>query len=154
MRPLVIACTFAVALAPPLAAAELHGPGRYCGYSPIIDLLPGEMITTLEDGLERGSFRWQGAFGSLEVRGDSWAEKPKGRIVTPGASSAPTRFAQRRAAGGYSIAIWNGSHSVAVFMSRSPFTAKQIEAIGRVRLRDIAETSPVGCDLVSFIARG
>lgn len=48
MRELVAAAALATALPFFAEAGELEGPGRFCGYSPIIDLLPGERITTLE----------------------------------------------------------------------------------------------------------
>lgn len=83
----------------PAKAGELVGPGRFCGYSPIIDLLPGEKVTTLEGGIHGGSFRWEGAFGSLEVHGIGWASRPKGRMIKAATGTRPARFAQRRQQG-------------------------------------------------------
>lgn len=57
----------------PAIASDLEGPGRFCGYSPIIDLVEGESITTLESGIHGGSFQWDGQFGTLSVRGIGWA---------------------------------------------------------------------------------
>lgn len=127
-------------------AGDLAGPARFCGYAPIIDLLPGETITTLEGGIHGGGFRWEGPFGALDVRGIGWAARPKGRIVEAQSGAKPARFAQRRVDGRYQIAIWNGAHGAAYFSSTRPLTALQIKAIGRVTLFEEGET-PSGCDL-------
>lgn len=66
------------ALLTPEGPPDLTGPGRFCGFAPIIDLLPGETITTREIGIHSGSFRWTGKFGAFEVRGIGWASEPKG----------------------------------------------------------------------------
>jgi hypothetical protein len=109
-------------------------------------LLDGESVTILQGGIHGGSFRWDGAFGSLEVRGIGWASRPKGRIVSEQTDLRPARFAQRRSDGRYEIAIWNGRHGAAHFISEHRFTNQQIEAIGRVRLFEEGET-PEGCNL-------
>lgn len=127
-------------------ASELRGPARFCGYSPIIDLLPGEKITTLEGGIHGGSFRWEGAFGSLNVRGIGWAGRPDGEIVEPPTDTKAGRFAQRKVNGRYEVAIWNGSHGAAYFNSARPLTARQIEAIKRVSLFEEGQT-PSDCSL-------
>ena len=127
-------------------ASELKGPARFCGYSPIIDLLPGEKITTLDGGIHGGSFRWEGAFGSLEVFGVGWASRPPGRIVLAQTNTKPARFAQRRDNGRYVVAIWNGAQGAAYFSSNSRFTSDQLRAIGRVVLFQEGET-PTRCDL-------
>ena len=57
-------------------AGELVGPGRFCGYSPIIDLQAGEKVVTLQGGIHGGSFLWEGPFGKLEVHGIGWASPP------------------------------------------------------------------------------
>jgi hypothetical protein len=132
-------------------AGELKGPGRFCGYSPIIDLLPGETITTLEGGVHAGKFRWEGPFGSLEVSGIGWASRPPGRIVVAQSGTRPALFAQRRTDGRYVVAIWNGAHAAAYFSSDSPFTPDQIRAIGRVALYQEGET-PEGCNLRTIFA--
>jgi len=115
-------------------AAEIVGPGRFCGYSPIIDLIDGEKVTTLEGGIHGGSFRWEGAFGSLDVYGIGWAGRPKGRIVKARSSNNPARFSQKRTKGSYQIAIWNGTNGAAYFTSPEPFTQLQLDAIDRVEL--------------------
>jgi len=130
----------------PVSAGELAGPARFCGYSPIIDLLDGESVTTLQGGIHGGSFRWDGAFGSLEVYGIGWAGRPKGRIVSEQSDLKPARFAQRRTNGHYKIAIWNGRHGAAYFTSDSRFSLEKIAAIDRVRLFEESET-PEGCKL-------
>ena len=127
-------------------ASELVGPARFCGYAPIIDLLPGEKVTTLEGGIHGGSFRWEGAFGSFEVQGLGWASPPKGRMLNPPTADGPARFAQRRAKQGYQVAIWNGAHSTAYFTSPTPFGAPQLAAIERVRLFEEGQ-EPSGCKL-------
>ncbi|WP_244982580.1 hypothetical protein [Croceicoccus marinus] len=137
---------FIFAIAAPAFAGELAGPARFCGYSPIIDLIEGETVVTLQGGIHGGSFRWEGAFGSLEVNGIGWASRPKGRIVSEQTDARPARFAQRRTDGRYQIAIWNGRHGAAYFTSPNRFTRQQIEAIERVRLFKEGET-PEGCNL-------
>jgi hypothetical protein len=126
-------------------STELTGPGRFCGYSPIIDLLPGEKVTILEGGIHAGSFRWEGNFGSLVVTGIGWASRPKGRLIHyPGTEYAV--FAQRRHEGHYTVAIWNGAHGAAYFQSDKQFTEQQYGAIGRVRLFEEGE-QPSNCTL-------
>jgi hypothetical protein len=127
-------------------ASELVGPARFCGYAPIIDLLPGEKVTTLEGGIHSGSFRWEGAFGSLQVRGIGWASPAKGRMLNSPAADRPARFAQRRVKQGYQVAIWNGAHGTAYFTSPTPFGAAQLAAIERVRLFEEGQ-EPTGCNL-------
>jgi hypothetical protein len=127
-------------------AGELAGPGRFCGYAPIIDLLAGEKVTTLEGGIHGGSFRWEGAFGSLDVHGIGWARRPGGRIVKTVSVNKPGRFAQRRVKNGYSIAIWNGGQGAAYFNSKEPFTRAQLHAIDRVALFQEGQT-PSDCEL-------
>ena len=145
MKKLFGAIAFAL-LASTAQAAELEGPARFCGYSPIIDLLAGERITTLEGGIHGGSFRWDGPFGSLEVHGIGWASRPPGRIAVRERGDRPARFAQRRVDGEYVVAIWNGANGAAYFRSASPITRSQMRAIGRVTLFEEGQT-PTGCDL-------
>lgn len=134
--------------APPVqeAASTLEGPARFCGYSPIIDLLPGEKVTTLYGGIHSGSFRWDGAFGSLEVNGVGWARRPEGRIVQARTDARPARFAQRRRGDSHVVAIWNGAQGAAYFSSATRLTPDQIRAIDRVTLFQEGET-PSGCAL-------
>lgn len=141
-RLLAISFGLAVACAIPAEASELRGPGRFCGYAPIIDLLADEKVTTLEGGIHAGSFRWEGAFGSMEVHGIGWAARPKGRILRVQTDSTPARFAQRRIEGRYTIAIWNGAHGAAYFTSPKPLTARQLTAIDRVRLFEEGQDPP------------
>jgi hypothetical protein len=130
----------------PAKASDLTGPARFCGYSPIIDLLPGEEVTTSDGGIHGGSFRWEGSFGTLDVHGIGWASRPKGRIVKASSASGPARFAQKRADGRYRIALWNGSHAAAYFTSPKPFTPSQLKAIDRVALFEEGQTPP-NCNL-------
>jgi hypothetical protein len=130
----------------PAVANKLDGPARFCGYSPIIDLLPGERVTTLQGGIHAGSFRWDGSFGSLVVHGIGWASRPKGRMVNRLSNRHPARFKQRWMEGEYQIAIWNGAQAVAYFRSSAPFTRRQIEAIDRVMLFQEGQ-DPLGCKL-------
>jgi hypothetical protein len=127
-------------------AGELSGPGRFCGYAPIIDLVAGEKVTTLQGGIHGGSFRWDGDFGSLEVHGIGWASRPKGAVVKAAAGAKPARFAQRRVKEGYEVSIWNGAHGAAYFKSPKPFTASQLRAVDRVLLFEEGQ-APSGCDL-------
>jgi hypothetical protein len=138
---------FALFCAIPAEASELRGPARFCGYSPIIDLLADEKVTTLEGGIHAGSFRWEGAFGPMEVHGIGWASRPKGRILRVQTDSRPARFAQRRVEGGYGIAIWNGANGAAYFTSPTPFTPRQLAAIDRVSLFEEGQDPPPGCKL-------
>ena len=142
-----IGCTVAALLvAPAASASDFEGPGRFCGYSPIIDLLPGERIETLSGGIHGGTFRWTGDFGSLEVNGIGWASKPKGKVVLKRNGMGHARFAQRRTEGEYVVAIWNGSHGAAYFSSADPITKVQLAAIDRVDLFNQGE-DPEGCKL-------
>ena len=146
MRTLFVAAALVAALPHFAQAGELEGAGRFCGYSPIIDLLPGEKVTTLEGGIHGGAFRWEGAFGSLEVHGIGWASRPKGRIVEVQTDTKPARFAQQRVNKRYEIAIWNGAHAAAYFSSEKPLNAQQIEAIRRVQLFEEGQ-DPSDCNL-------
>jgi hypothetical protein len=130
---------------PPASASELEGPARFCGYSPIIDLLPGEKVTTLEGGIHEGRFRWDGSFGSLDVVGIGWASEPKGQITRP-LGDLPAMFAPRRVHGRYVVAIWNGASGAAYFSSQRRITPAQLDAIGRVKLYNEGER-PSGCRL-------
>jgi hypothetical protein len=130
----------------PVEASELVGPGRFCGYAAIIDLLPGEKIAPLEGGMHGGSFLWTGRFGSLKVVAIGWASRPKGRTIEAATSTRPARFTPRRESGRYEVAIWNGSHGAAYFISSRPITAMQSEAIGRVALFEEGQEPP-GCEL-------
>lgn len=133
-------------MAIPASASELEGPARFCGYSPIIDLHPGEKITTLQGGIHGGSFRWDGTFGSLVVNGIGWASRPNGRLVVEPSESIPGRFAQRKRDGKHIIAIWNGRQGAAYFESSTRFTDLQRAAIERVRLFQEGE-EPSDCNL-------
>lgn len=132
-------------------ASELEGPARFCGYSPIIDLIHGEKITTIDGGIHGGRFRWAGAFGEMEVHGSGWARRPKGRIIKAYSTNGPAQFAPRRLHGSYQIAIWNGSKASAYFISTLPFTTDQLRAIDRVRLYEEGQT-PDGCSLRTVFA--
>lgn len=132
-------------------ASDLEGPARFCGYSPIIDLLPGEKVTTLDGGIHGGRFRWKGAFGSLEVYGIGWARRPDGLIVEPQVGDKPARFLERRVGNRYEVAIWNGQHGAAFFRSAKPLTRRQLKAIGRVTLFNEGER-PTGCDLQTIFS--
>ena len=142
-----IGCAIAALLVSPAASAnELKGPARFCGYSPIIDLLPGERIETLGGGIHGGTFRWTGDFGSLHVNGIGWASKPKGKVVLRRNGMGHARFAQQRIEGEYVVAVWNGSHGAAYFSSADPITKPQLSAIDRVDLFNEGE-DPTGCQL-------
>lgn len=130
----------------PAQASDLEGPGRFCGYSPIIDLLPGESVTPLQGGIHSGSFRWNGAFGSLEVHGIGWASPPNGRTVKRHSDQRPARFNEQKLKHSYQIAIWNGAQAAAYFRSPRPFTRDQITAIDRVMLYQEGQ-EPSGCKL-------
>ncbi len=151
MKKLFVAAAFALMLPTAAQAAELEGPARFCGYSPVIDLLAGERITTLQGGMHGGSFRWDGPFGSLEVHGTGWASRPPGRIVERGRGSRPARFDQRLVEGEYVVAIWNGANAAAYFRSATPLTRNQLRAIQRVTLFEEGQT-PTGCDLWTTFA--
>lgn len=130
----------------PALASDVEGPGRFCGYSPIIDLLLGESVTILQGGIHGGSFRWNGAFGSLEVQGIGWASPPKGRVVRPLSDQQPARFNQKKLKHSFQIAIWNGAQGAAYFESPTPFTRDQLVAIDRVMLYQEGQ-EPTGCKL-------
>lgn len=132
--------------ASPAHAGELKGPGRFCGYSPIIDLLAGERIKTLKGGIHGGTFRWDGAFGSLVVDGIGWASPPAGWMLSGATSKGHALYDQRREDGRYTVAIWNRRHGAAYFSSRRPLTRQQLAAIDRVDLFEEGE-APENCKL-------
>jgi len=134
------------------SASTLEGPGRFCGYSPIIDLLEGERITTLTGGIHGGTFRWEGAFGTLEVQGIGWASEPDGRPEARRTARGHVRFATRRRQGSHEVAIWNGRHGAAYFRSPDPLTRAQLAAIDRVDLFDETDQEPQGCKLRTVFA--
>ncbi|MFT4253859.1 MAG: hypothetical protein QM608_15410 [Caulobacter sp.] len=151
MKTLIGASAAALLLAA-LAGAQaqagvLAGPGRFCGYSPIIDLLPGEKITTLEGGIHAGAFRWEGPFGVLHVNGNGLGPEPAGEVVRRRTKTRPARYAQRRDGRGYVIGIWNGDAGAAHFSSDKPLTKAQIAAIDRVRLFQEGDEPPENCGL-------
>jgi hypothetical protein len=127
-------------------ASELRGPARFCGYSPIIDLLKGERVIVLKGGIHAGSFRWEGAFGTLKVAGVGWASRPPGRMLQRPTSKGHARFEQRRGDGVFSVAIWNLRQGAAYFSSTAPITPAQLAAIDRVDLFQEGE-DPGNCEL-------
>ena len=135
----------------PATASDLEGPARFCGYSPIIDLRPGEKITILQGGIHGGSFQWDGDFGSMVVRGIGWATRPKGQLVVHPSEGRPGQFAQQKRDGKFVIAIWNGRQGAAYFESPARFSDEQRAAIGRVRLFQEGE-APSDCDLRTVFA--
>ncbi len=143
IRIAMLAATFGF-LAPPVAAQDWIGPGRFCGYSPVIDLLAGEKVTPLEGGIHAGSFRWEGSFGAMKVVGIGWASPPPGFVAAGRTSKGMTLFRQRRMKGEYRVAIWNRSHGVAYFSSPNRFTGAQRAAVDRVDLHDEGD-EPQGC---------
>jgi hypothetical protein len=148
-----IALTAALLWAGSASASELVGPARFCGYSPIIDLLPDERVITLQGGIHGGSFRWEGAFGSLEVDGVGWARRPPGRMARQATGRGHVRFEQRRSEGKYTVAIWNRAHAAAYFSSPRPLTRQQLAAIDRVDLFEEGQ-DPEGCDLRTIFVWG
>jgi hypothetical protein len=128
-------------LAPP---SDWAGPGRFCGYSPIIDMIRGERIETLSGGIHGSSFRWTGRFGTLEVHGIGWASKPGGRMLSRRTAKGNYIFAEQIADNGYVVAIWNGEHGAAYFSSSEPMTRQDYAAIDRVALFNEGE-EPQGC---------
>ncbi|HEY0149780.1 MAG TPA: hypothetical protein VGB70_12365 [Allosphingosinicella sp.] len=129
-----------------LHAGELSGPGRFCGYSPIIDLLPGERVITGKAGIHAGEFVWQGAFGKLEVKGIGWAGRPTGIGAAGRTAKGLEKSEPRRERGGYVVALWNGRNAAAYFFSPRRLTRAQLTAIDRVDLYQEGE-EPEGCKL-------
>jgi hypothetical protein len=125
---------------------DLVGPARFCGYSPIIDLLPGERVTAGNGGMHGGSFRWEGEFGALDAYGVGWASRPKGRALGQPTAKGHIRFRERRDDKRYVVAIWNGRHGAAYFKSDRALSDAQLNAIERVSLFDENDQEPAGCD--------
>lgn len=145
-RSLIIALAYlAASCAHGPDGADAVGPARFCGYSPIIDLLPGERIRILEGGIHGGSFRWEGSFGRLEVTGIGWASRPPGQALQTRTTRGHQRFEQRHEEGRYRVAIWNGAQGAAYFSSSAPLTPAQLEAIERVDLYQEGQ-EPQGCN--------
>ncbi|TGX50179.1 hypothetical protein E5A73_17300 [Sphingomonas gei] len=137
--------SLAVALAL-AAASDLEGPGRFCGYAPIIDLIAGERVVTLGGGIHSGTFRWEGAFGQLDVIGIGWASPPDSAGKAKRTSKGHLLFPPRRERGRYRVALWNGRNGVAYFSTPHRLTRQQLAAIDRVDLFEEGE-EPVGCKL-------
>lgn len=146
----IVGAGLILAATPPAIAGDLEGPGRFCGYSPIIDLVKGERVVTLEGGIHGGTFRWEGAFGSLDVYGLGWGMRPGGKVAKR-TGKGHLRFAQRFEDGRYSVALWNREYGVARFSSRKPLTRAHIAAIDRVDLFNEGE-EPKGCDLRTIVS--
>jgi hypothetical protein len=146
---LVHAALICIAMAAPqiASAGELKGPGRFCGYAPIIDLAEGESIVTLDGGIHSGSFEWHGAFGVLNVTGIGWAGRPAGRMLDRQTARGHAIFRQRKHDGKYVVAIWNRANGVAYFESLAKITPSQLKAIDRVDLFDETQATPTDCRL-------
>ena len=147
----LVAAVVAAQWAAPAAASELEGPARFCGYSPVIDLLPGERVEMLSGGIHSGAFRWTGDFGSLEVNGIGWAAKPEGKVALKKNAKGHVRFEPRRVDGRYAVAIWNGAHAAAYFSSGEPITESQLAAIDRVDLFEEGQETE-GCNLKTIFS--
>jgi hypothetical protein len=128
-------------------AGELVGPGRFCGYAPIIDLVEGERIVTLDGGIHGGTFEWHGPFGVLKVWGIGWAGKPAGRMFDRSSAKGHAVFSQRKDAGEFTVAIWNRANGAAYFKSATRLAKTQLKAIDRVDLFDETQSYPSGCKL-------
>jgi hypothetical protein len=128
----------------PAIVADFEGPGRFCGYAPIIDLVSGESIELIDGGIHSGSFRWIGPFGELEVHGIGWASPPKHFKPSHKNSKGQTVFFERRVDGKNVIALWNGRDGAAYFYSVGRLTRPQRDAIDRVDLFQEGE-DPVDC---------
>jgi hypothetical protein len=139
-------CALAAVIGAPALAGGLQGPARFCGYAPIIDLVEGESVTTLEGGMHGGIFRWDGPLGSMVVTGIGWASKPPGRVALERTAAGQVRLEQRRDEGKYVVAIWNRENGAAYFSSEKPLTKRQIAAIDRVGLFNEGD-NPKGCKL-------
>jgi hypothetical protein len=125
-------------------AADLEGPARYCGYSAIIDLAPGEAVTAQSGGMHGGWFEWSGSFGTLQVRNNGFAKRPEGTRFRELTTTGQTRFHPTRKDGKYRIALWNRRYGTAYFQSDERFTESQLAAIDRVHLYD-EWSKPEGC---------
>lgn len=125
----------------------VDGPGRFYGYGPIIELRAGEHIKPRQGGIHSGSFRWKGAFGTLEVQGIQWGGPPEREARKQPTAAGQTLFEAWREGEGYVAAIWNGRNGVAYFRSSTRFTPAQMAAIERVSLFDENGPEPQGCKL-------
>jgi hypothetical protein len=121
-----------------------EGPGRFCGYGLIVDLLPGERIGPLNGGIHGGSFEWSGRFGALVVYGIQWGSPPRGREHNGKTSKGQIRLGEIVDHGMYEVGLWNGRAGVAYFRSKRPITKLQRQAIERVDLFQEGE-EPTGC---------
>ena len=126
-------------------ASHFTGPGRFCGYSAIIDLNEDESIETMSGGIHAGGFLWKGKFGVLEVLNIGWASKPPGVKKTNLTSTGQTIFLENWDDGKFQIAIWNRRNGSAYFRSPDEFSDEQMGAIDRVYLFDETESEPKGC---------
>ncbi len=145
-KPLLLASLGLLLWSGRASASELTGPGRFCGYAPIIDLLPGERIVTLDGGIHSGRFRWTGPFGDLDVNGIGSASRPPGDLNREPTGKGHASFAQQRVDGRYVVAIWNRRNGAAYFSSHRPLTQQQLAVIDRVDLFEEGE-DPGRCNL-------
>jgi len=130
----------------PAAAHALHGPGRFCGYSTVIDLRADERVVTLEGSIHSGSFRWEGPWGHMTVRDSEIASPGHRKVAVERTPGGAIRLAERRDGNGYVVAIGNGRSAAAWFSNDTRFTAAQLAAIDRVTLFADGQ-QPERCDL-------
>lgn len=142
MRLPLALCALALFLTAQKADARFDGPGRFCGYSVVLDLQRGENIEAMSLGIHSGNFVWSGSFGRLEVSNVGWARKPEG--VLEGTRKGLTTFRIERA-GREGLALWNGRAGAAYFFGSGRITAEQRAAIDRVYLIDELSDEPQGC---------
>lgn len=146
MARAALAAVLALFAGAPAAASELRGPGRFCGYSAIIDLAADERVVTLQGSIHSGSFRWEGAWGGMTVSDSELASPGNGKIAVERTAGGATRVAERRDGTRHVVAIGNGRSAAAWFSSDKPFTAAQLSAIDHVRLFGDGQ-APDGCNL-------
>jgi hypothetical protein len=112
---------------------SFEGPGRFCGYSAIIDLRQGETISNMEGGIHGASFAWSGAFGRFDIRANGWAAPPSSSVVMVRPDGV-RELATRRSKGHYQTTLWNGRQGVVSFTTDRRPTAAQMAAMRRVSL--------------------
>ena len=137
MKATILTALVGSCLAAPAAAEEsegFKGPGRFCGYSAIIDLRAGERIIPTGGGIHGGAFIWRGSFGELEVMNLGWAAEPTEEPMPYRTGTGQTQFPEVFQDGRYLKRIWDRAHGTATFRSKRPLTKGQLAAIDRVGL--------------------
>jgi hypothetical protein len=122
------------------------GPGRFCGYATVIDLLPAESIGERELGIHGAQYLWISDRGAVRIQEINWAAEPRPVARRLGTVNDAELVALGRKSKLGRYALWNGDHLAAYFTSsavRSDTDALHIAR--RLMLVDHAGAKGEGC---------